>query len=412
MSSLWPSKLLGEVCKIKPPKKEAKNRLMPDDHVSFVPMANLGVCEKDLELDSDRPLSEVYSGYTYFAEGDVLLAKITPCFENGKLGIASGLTNEVGFGSSEFMVLRPSDSLDAEYLFYFLSQQQVRDDGKRVMTGAVGHKRVPVEYVENLLLPLPTLPEQKRIVAMLDEAIEAIDKAIANTEKNLANARELFQTNLDEKFRGLAAKFKLVSVSDICELENGDRGSNYPSKKTLVASGVPFVNAGHLNQFSVDTEKMTFITPEHYHLLRSGKFFPGDILFCLRGSLGKFGVVPENITEGAIASSLVIVRPKSELQAASTGFLRLYFQSDCCAEMIKTYAGGAAQPNLGAKDLAKFLVPLPSLEEQREIVKNLDELFADTQCLESLYKRKLLKLAMLKNSFLHQAFSGQGAVAA
>ena len=95
--SQWRSVSLSEVCQIKPPKKEAKAKLSDTDLVSFVPMNILGVCNKRIELNEDRVLGKVSGSYTYFADDDVLLAKITPCFENGKLGIARDLTNGIGF---------------------------------------------------------------------------------------------------------------------------------------------------------------------------------------------------------------------------------------------------------------------------------------------------------------------------
>ena len=196
----WTISTLGKACEIKPPKKEAKNKLSTTDLVSFVPMNQLGIRQKDLHAIEQRLLGKVAGSYTYFADGDVLLAKITPCFENGKLGIASNLTNGVGFGSSEFIVFRPTKKINPEYLFYFLSQDSFRNSGANVMTGAVGHKRVPKEFIESYPLPLPPLPEQKRIVAILDEAFAGIEKAIANTEKTLANARELFDAYLESVF--------------------------------------------------------------------------------------------------------------------------------------------------------------------------------------------------------------------
>ena len=116
MTASWGTKTLAGVCKIKPQKGEAKRRLKDSDLVSFVPMEGLGIDQKFLEPKVERSLAEVSGSYTYFAEGDVLLAKITPCFENGKLGIARNLTNGTGFGSSEYIVFRPNSDLSGEYL--------------------------------------------------------------------------------------------------------------------------------------------------------------------------------------------------------------------------------------------------------------------------------------------------------
>jgi type I restriction enzyme S subunit len=148
VSAIWPSKALVEVCEIKPPKSEARQKLKDADRVSFVPMEDLGVDEKFLGPKSERKLGQVAVSYTYFADGDVLLAKITPCFENGKLGIAKGLTNGIGFGSSEYIVFRPSADLSNEYLYYFFLQDSFRADGIKTMSGAVGHKRVAKEFIE------------------------------------------------------------------------------------------------------------------------------------------------------------------------------------------------------------------------------------------------------------------------
>lgn len=185
MKKGWQTKTLGEVCKIKPPKSEAREQLAADALVSFAPMEDLGIDRKFLNATQVKPLASVAGSYTYFADGDVLLAKITPCFENGKLGVAVGLSNGIGFGSSEFIVLRPCASLDKEFLYYYLSRADFRSEGAARMGGAVGQQRVPKEFVESYPIPVPPLPEQRRIVGILDEAFDGIATAKANAEKNL-----------------------------------------------------------------------------------------------------------------------------------------------------------------------------------------------------------------------------------
>lgn len=202
MSACWPVKRLGDVCVIRPPKREIRDRLDDDAEVAFLPMEDLGLREQPIAWKQTRQLGEVYKGYTYFADGDVLLAKITPCFQNGKLGIARGLPNGVGFGSSEYFVLRCCDELMPEYLFYFLRQQPFIDGGVAEMGGAVGHQRVPPEYVQEQQIPLPPLAEQKRIVAVLDEAFEAIERAEALLSRRLELLVDLRQSTLRGLFSG------------------------------------------------------------------------------------------------------------------------------------------------------------------------------------------------------------------
>jgi type I restriction enzyme S subunit len=173
-------------------------------------MEALGIQRKEIGATVNRTLSEVQGSYTYFANGDVLLAKITPCFENGKLGIASGLTNGVGFGSSEYIVLRPSACLTANFLYYFLLRDSFRETGARNMTGTAGQKRVTKTYVESSGIPTPPLKEQERIVAVLDEAFEGIDRAEANAVKNKQNAQSLFAGFLQSRFSEVWKDSRLV----------------------------------------------------------------------------------------------------------------------------------------------------------------------------------------------------------
>ncbi|KZZ07314.1 hypothetical protein A3749_15685, partial [Oleiphilus sp. HI0078] len=144
------------------------------------------------------------------------------------------------------------------------------------------------------------------------------------------------------------------------------------NKSLLVDEGVPFVNAGHLSDGRVNEDEMTFITQERFDLLKAGKFSIGDILFCLRGSLGKSAIV-DSIETGAIASSLVIVRLIGDI---SREFIHEYFNSPLSYRQILLYDNGTAQPNLSAAHLGKFLVPVPPEAEQPRIVAKVDELMA------------------------------------
>lgn len=251
-----------------------------------------------------------------------------------------------------------------------------------------------------LKLVVPPLEEQRRIVAVLDDAFAAIATATANAEKNLANARELFILALNEE---LGRGYPDVPMKEFCSFENGDRGENYAGRSVFVEEGVPIINAGHLTEGTIDTASMNFITRERFDLLRSGKIKRGDILFCLRGSLGKFAY-NEAYQEGAIASSLIIIRPGSRVLPE---YLCAYLRSDFCAKMIKHYENGAAQPNLGGKSLEKFLVPLPSLAEQRAMMSRLRSVQEATLQMEELYSCYLAEMAALKQSLLHRAFSGE-----
>ncbi|EGQ8090125.1 restriction endonuclease subunit S [Vibrio vulnificus] len=162
----------------------------------------------------------------------------------------------------------------------------------------------------------------------------------------------------------------IVTLGEVAVFINGDRGKNYPSKGSFVESGVAFINAGSLSlEHRVVDSELNFITQDKYDSLRSGKIERGDILFCLRGSLGKFAVI-ENDLKGAIASSLVIIRANDKI---TLSYLKHYLGSVLCAKEIDTFENGAAQPNLSATDLKSFKIPLPPLDEQKRIAAILDK---------------------------------------
>jgi type I restriction enzyme S subunit len=180
--------------------------------------------------------------------------------------------------------------------------------------------------------------------------------------------------------------WEVSTLGSICSFENGDRGANYPSPGSFVPEGVPFVNAGHISEGRIYLHEMDYITQENFTRLGSGKVRPGDILFCLRGSLGKFGVVGSDFGEGAIASSLVIVRPKR--RNVIRQFLECYFASAYCFQMIQEWAGGAAQPNLGAQDLSRFTIPLPPIPEQSAIAEALSDVDTWITSIDKLIAKK------------------------
>ena len=143
---------LGDVAQINP--RFDKSSLADATAVSFVQMASVGAADGKINVSITRPFAEVKQGsYTPFKDGDVLFAKVTPCMENGKMAIARGLMNGVGFGSSEFHVLRLSDKVDAKYLYHFVSSQNFRKEAAGHMTGAVGLRRVPAAFLADAHLP-------------------------------------------------------------------------------------------------------------------------------------------------------------------------------------------------------------------------------------------------------------------
>lgn len=206
---------------------------------------------------------------------------------------------------------------------------------------------------------LPPLPEQKRII----DLISSVDSYIEVLEQQLESAKRSRNAVLHELLTTGGDDWVETTLGNVCDFVNGDRGKNYPSAKFRQSHGIPFINAGHLDKGIVNFDSMDFISEEVFEKLGSGKVQPGDTLFCLRGSVGKFANV-EDLQKGAIASSLVIIRPNSQI---TREFLMHYLDSDLCSSELKQSLTGAVQPNLSANNLKSFKISLPTLEKQIEI---------------------------------------------
>ena len=164
---------------------------------------------------------------------------------------------------------------------------------------------------------------------------------------------------------------KCVRFSDIAVFINGDRGANYPNRDEYVSDGVAWINTGHITPDGyLDASTMNYITEEKYNSLRSGKIEPGDLVYCLRGAtFGKTARI-EPYTRGAVASSLMIIRLfYTELRE----YIYTYLKSPMAYQQLHLYNNGSAQPNLGAKDVVKYLIPLPPIAEQKRIVEKVEE---------------------------------------
>lgn len=201
---------LGEVAAINP----RGERVAATDVVSFVGMAELNAETAVAQPLGDREFAEVSKGYTVFRDGDVLAAKITPCWENGKVGQAR-LDHPIGVGSTEFHVLRPTSLLDDRYLLHFLRQPSVRAAGELRMTGSGGQRRVPVAFLQELPIPLPPLPEQRRIAAILDHA----DALRAKRRQLLAHLDSLSQSIFYDMFS--EGGFGFVALKEAIKWRSG-----------------------------------------------------------------------------------------------------------------------------------------------------------------------------------------------
>lgn len=197
----WEEKKLGEVCSVNPRKIDAKN-LDDNLEVSFIPMAAVSDVLGEIVNPEVKNLEDVRTGFTNFAEGDVIFAKITPCMENGKSAVVGPLLNDIGYGSTEFYVLRCKEELYNKYLYHMVRNTTFRAEAKAVMTGAVGQQRVPKTFLQEYQLLLPSLPEQHEIVRLIDDLLARERSAQQAAEQALASIDLMKKSILARAFRG------------------------------------------------------------------------------------------------------------------------------------------------------------------------------------------------------------------
>ena len=201
LPSGWEWVRLGDVCEVNPRKPVTLNR-NDDVLTTFIPMSAINVDEGLFIQPEQRVFGQVRRGYSYFEEGDVLFAKITPCMQNGKHFIAKGLIDGIGFGTTELHVIRPSDSMIAEWVHSFLRQPSVLLWAAENFRGSAGQQRVPAECVSNLRLPAAPIPEQERIIRALKARMDAIESLRQSVNAQLITTAAMFDSYLRAAFNG------------------------------------------------------------------------------------------------------------------------------------------------------------------------------------------------------------------
>lgn len=402
MTIEWPTRPLAEVTQVRPPVAEARRRLDGDASVSFVPMEDLGIDQKFLIPKRTKPLQDVAGSYTYFADGDVLLAKITPCFENGKLGIAAGLRNGVGFGSSEYVVLRPLTGLTPEWLYYYLSREAFRVEGASHMAGAVGHRRVAKDFVDGYPIPVPALSEQQRIVGVLDEAFAAIATARANTEQNLRNARELVGASTESRFPAAAQdQVGARTLAELCDLIVDCEHKTAPTQD----EGIPSIRTPNIGKGRLILDDVNRVSDATYRAwTRRAEPKAGDLILAREAPAGNVAVIPDGL-KVCLGQRTVLLRPdRSVFEPAYLAHLLL--QRDSQRRLLAGQRGATVQ-HVNVQDIRAFRVSgVPSLMVQQGVVQKIDTLLEAGDALEAGFQQKLAALDALKQSLLHQAFTG------
>lgn len=332
--------------------------------------------------------------------GDVLFA----CSGETKEDIAKCaaiIDNSEVYAGGDIIVLSPTTEIDPIFLGFILNTQNViQQRAQKAQGDAIVH--ISADSIKSIEITVPEYAEQVKIAKVL----YGIDTLIVNLEKLIAKKKAIKQGAMQElltgkrRLPGFDGAWVTVSLQNAsCDVLNGDRSDRYPSGDDFKAFGVPFINAGHLQNNKVSFENMDYIAPEHFDLLSGVKLQQGDLLFCLRGSLGKFAIV--DFDTGAPASSLCAIRCRGKLLSS---YLPHLLASDIFKRLISNANTGSSQPNLSAEGVAKFEVTIPEdADEQLAIANVLNDLSAEIESFEE----KLIKYSRIKQAMMSELLTGR-----
>ena len=410
----WEIKRLKYVAVLNPKASEAR-RLASDTEVSFVPMEAVGEYG-GLDLSLTKEISDVGDGYTYFSNGDVVVAKITPCFENGKGSLAGELVNGIAFGTTELHVMRCRPELDKQFAFYLTLTDAFRKLGEAEMYGAGGQKRISESFITNLKHPIPPLPEQQAIVAFLDRETARIGALVAKKERLielLQEKRTALITRAVTKGLNPNAPVKDSGVGWLGEIPAHWETTKLRRLLTFVAQHVD-VNPEQFYQeigirswgrgiFHKDPVTGANLGDKRVFKLRPGELVL-NIVFAWEGAVA---IVSESEKDMIASHRFPTFRHTRNL--VDLDYLLMFLQSEHGRGLMGLNSPGAAGRNRTIR-MDSFLeeeVPLPLLEEQREIVATFRSNERRLQSLSGKVREAMEHLKELRTALISAAVTGR-----
>lgn len=448
---VWPQKPLSEVVDLNP--RFDKSAYRDDLEVSFVPMAAVEAGSGRMEVIQTKHFAAVKKGYTPFREGDVLFAKITPCMENGKMAVVPKLTNGVGFGSTEFHVLRPRSGIEPRYVYHFVSNMSFRREAAHHMTGAVGQKRVPTSFLEAASIPVPPFDQQRLLVAEIEKQFSRLDEAVANLKRVKANLKRYKASVLKSAVDGkLTEDWRnqhpdVEPATKLLERILAERRAKSKDKRkyiepaSLDIGNLPALPKGWIwtslgQMFEVYVGATPSRGKQEYWDGAIPWVSSGEVAFCrirktkeritekgLANSSAKLhpqgtvllGMIGEGKTRGQVAILDIAAcnnQNSAAIRVSETGvpseYVYRYLEGQY--EENRLLGSGNNQPALNKARVQRIPLPLPPTNEQQQIVAEVERRLSVIETLESAVDANLTRTDRLRQSVLSTAFSGRLAV--
>lgn len=419
-------------CALVNPRADKLRQMDPEDEVSFVPMDAIGEYG-GLNLEASKPLSEIGDSYTAFQEGDVVVAKITPCFENGKGGLAIGLMNDVALGTTELHVLRPLPVLERRLLFYITISSYFRKTGEAEMYGAGGQKRVPPEFVKDFRTLLPPLPEQRAIADFLDIQTARLDTLVIKKRELIEKLKEKRTALISYTVtRGLPPdaaraaglnphpKLKPSGIDWIGDIPESWEVSRLGYLVTKVGSGttprggaevyqqdgVMLIRSQNVYDTGLRLKDIVFIDESIDADMSSTRVYPGDVLLNITGaSLGRCALVPNKFPRANVNQHVCIIRP--DISKIFSPFLQRAISSTVIQSQIFSYENGSSREGLNFQQVRRLVLVIPRLKEQHAIADFLDREIAQIDRMIEKVEEAIDKLQEYRSALITAAVTGK-----
>lgn len=402
------------------PSKGEVAHVPEQQRVTFVPMEGIGD-DGSLDTSRTRPLGELRTGYTYFREDDVVVAKITPCFENGKRAIMRGLSGGFGFGTTELIVARPiKERITTDFLGRITSSTAFRALGEAEMYGAGGQKRVPDDFVRDFRVALPDLHEQDLICRFLDRETAKIDALVEEQERLIALLKEKRQAVISHAVtKGLDPSVpmkdsgvewlgevpghwevrKLSSITD--KITNGYVG---PTRDILVDEGVRYLQSLHIKRNKIKFDQPYYVTEEWSQEHKKSVLHEGDVLIVQTGDIGQVAVVPKEF-EDCNCHALIVTSPIRSILGGD--WLSWVLCSNYGLHTLLSIQTGALHPHLNCGNVKDIFIPVPPLDEQKSTISKLTR---ETGSIDHLVEEAGRGVALLRerrSALISAAVTGQ-----
>lgn len=401
----WVWVRLGSLYEVNP-----KNKAADELDAAFIPMEKISAGMLSEYSYETQEWCKAKKGHTQFADGDVAFAKISPCFENRKSMMLNNLPNSIGGGTTELIILRNA-SINQKYTFWLVSDERFIRGGVQTYSGTVGQQRINMDYVRSYPIPLPPLSEQQRIVERIEELFAKLDEA----KERLQEVADSFAVRkaaiLHNAFTGELTKQwrRENGVSDE-SWEESNFGKftvsqyGYTEKAHWEKVGPKFLRITDIQDNKVDWDEVPWCPIDEAGMKQYAVQI-GDIMIARTGATtGKSYLICDDV-EAVFASFLI--RLKVVDKNLDYNYLYGYMQSEDYWRQITDFSSGIAQPGVNANKLKQIKFKCPSLPEQHEIVRLIDDLLARERAAQQAAEQALASIDLMKKSILARAFRGE-----